>query len=791
MTWSRLVWRSLWFHWRGNLAVLLGVAVGTAVLTGALLVGDSLRGSLRALADQQLADVEYAVVASRFFREALADELAAERVCPILLLRGSVSVGSARGSSDEVPGRRVNRVSILGIDQRFWPMANWPVTPLPRAAEPAYLNATLARRLQVVPDEEITLHVPKTGSVPRETLLGRRDVSEVMERITLTVEDLIGDEYPGAAFRLHPSPEAPLNVFVPLTLLQEKLGIPGKVNALLLVSDPASSEALDLRGRLTLEDWGLELRTAQSRADALLAKFDRRGAGALRRLDWQGRLAESMVRLADTNGDGILSREELLGYFGRQRGYLSLESRQMILEPAVAAALAAAHEVGLRAAPTLVYLANSISDGSAAIPYSVVAALDPAAPPPLGPFLPEGRRQLRDDEILLVDWPESPLRAEPGATITLAYFPPEQHGRFEERTARFRLAGRLPLAGVALDPDLTPEFPGITDKLTLAAWDPPFPFDGKRVRRPDEDYWKEYRTTPKAYVTLRAGQALWGSRFGNLTSIRLAPPEPAGARAADWARRFEEALLRRLSPEDGGFVLEPISQRAAEASVGGTDFGGLFLGFSSFLIVSALLLVGLLMRLNLDRRAEEIGALLAMGYRRTAVRRLWLAEGALLAVGGSGLGLVGAVGYAYLMLEYLLASWPGTLAASFLRLHVPVLTLGIGFGAGLLMSILTIAWATRLLGRVPPRALLAGETTASAGLGRPAGWPSRCLAWGASMIGLALLLGGGWFVAQHELQALTFFGGGALVLVGALAWVWIGLHHDAGALRSLAGLGVS
>ena len=38
----------------GNLAVLLGVAVGTAVLTGALLVGDSLRGSLRDRALRQL-----------------------------------------------------------------------------------------------------------------------------------------------------------------------------------------------------------------------------------------------------------------------------------------------------------------------------------------------------------------------------------------------------------------------------------------------------------------------------------------------------------------------------------------------------------------------------------------------------------------------------------------------------------------------------------------------------------------------------------------------------------------
>ena len=36
MTFTRLLLRNLLWHWRGNAAVMLGVAVGTAVLTGAL-----------------------------------------------------------------------------------------------------------------------------------------------------------------------------------------------------------------------------------------------------------------------------------------------------------------------------------------------------------------------------------------------------------------------------------------------------------------------------------------------------------------------------------------------------------------------------------------------------------------------------------------------------------------------------------------------------------------------------------------------------------------------------------
>ena len=49
MTKAHLVLRGLTYYWRTNVAVVLGVATAVAVLGGALLVGDSVRGSLRDL----------------------------------------------------------------------------------------------------------------------------------------------------------------------------------------------------------------------------------------------------------------------------------------------------------------------------------------------------------------------------------------------------------------------------------------------------------------------------------------------------------------------------------------------------------------------------------------------------------------------------------------------------------------------------------------------------------------------------------------------------------------------
>jgi putative ABC transport system permease protein len=78
MTARDLVLRGLTHYWRTNLAVVAGVATAVAVLAGALLVGDSVRGSLRDLVLQRLGRTDRLVMATGFFREALADDLKAD-----------------------------------------------------------------------------------------------------------------------------------------------------------------------------------------------------------------------------------------------------------------------------------------------------------------------------------------------------------------------------------------------------------------------------------------------------------------------------------------------------------------------------------------------------------------------------------------------------------------------------------------------------------------------------------------------------------------------------------------
>jgi ABC-type antimicrobial peptide transport system permease subunit len=767
MTRPRLVLRGLMFHWRGNLAVCLGVVVGTAVLTGALLVGDSLRGSLGDLTLRRLGWIDRALVGSRFLRESVADSLPAERVSPAVVLRGTAGT-----EGDQLQVRRVN---VLGVDHRFWPRGDdtgfWD-----GAGPGVVLNRALAEDLGVSAGRAVTLRVQKASDVPRESLLGRRDSSAVVDEITLPVHAVLGEDEFGNRFSLQPTADVPRNAYVPLRVLQEKLGQPGRVNALFVGgAGPGLQE--EFKNRLTLDDWGLVLRTPRGRADALFARYDRDGNGTLEPREWRGRLAESLVAAVDPR-KGPLSREAVEAYYRRERNYLSLESRNLLLDAAAeSAALAAAKDAGLRAAPTLVYLANTIAAGGREIPYSVVAALDPAQAPPLGPFLPPGVKELADDQIVLADWKDSPITAPEGTTVRLSYFGPEQHGGGQLLTSDFRLAGRIPLRGPAADPDLTPEFPGVTDRADVRGWNPPPPFDNEDITRrikpndANEQYWRDYRTTPKAYVTLAAGQRMWGSRFGRLTSVRLAAPDGADPEAA--ADAYRRSLLKHLDPEQAGLVFDDVKGEALEASKGGGfGFDELLLGFSSFLILAALLLVGLLFRLNLDRRAAEVGLLLAAGYRRRTVRGLLLAEGAALAVVGALLGCVAATAYARLLLRFLAAVWPGGALQSFLEFHYTWASLAYGFGASLLVSLLTIAWAVRVLGRVAPAALLAGQTTGEGepGARAPARWPWWVAA--VALVGALVLVAAGGRVRDPEAQAGTFFGGGMLLLAACLLAVW-------------------
>ena len=98
MNLSRLLRRNLRFHRRANFAVLLGVAVGTAVLTGALLVGDSLRGSLRDQILKRLGGVHYAMILPRFVPDDQVVRNSSNLDEAVIIVKGTIEFDSPEGA---------------------------------------------------------------------------------------------------------------------------------------------------------------------------------------------------------------------------------------------------------------------------------------------------------------------------------------------------------------------------------------------------------------------------------------------------------------------------------------------------------------------------------------------------------------------------------------------------------------------------------------------------------------------------------------------------------------------
>src|SRR5205823_4217049 len=108
---------------------------------------------------------------------------------------------------------------------------------------------------------------------------------EVFDEFPLTVRAVLSDVDAGNGFNLNPSPEPPRNAFVPLHALQAKLGLDGRVNAI-LVGGAERSLQEELGLQLTLDDWGLVVRDPETRARSFFSKLDRNRNGKIDSREW-------------------------------------------------------------------------------------------------------------------------------------------------------------------------------------------------------------------------------------------------------------------------------------------------------------------------------------------------------------------------------------------------------------------------------------------------------------------------------------------------------------------------
>ena len=711
---GRFVLAGLRHYRRHHALVVAGVAVAAAVIVGSLIVGDSVRFSLRKTALLRIGDADVAMAdPDRFFRTTLAHALAEELNC------ASAALIRARGLCAHADGaERRNDVQVLGVGPSFWALGRAPdFTDL--IQDGAALNHQLADELGVTVGDEIVLTIETPSPLSRDApLVGTTDATLTFRR---TVAAIVEDDQFGR-FSLRAQHLPARNVYLPIEWMQQQLGKPDRANALLL-GRPAGQ-------RVTADD-------AQS---ALATHWQLPDAGL------------QFAPLDDANTHELRS------------------DRIFLSDPVVEAATSELPEASM----ILTYFVNTLRCGDRAVPYSLVCAVSPTTAA-LFPYLPA---DLKDHQIVINDWlaDVDNLDAGAGNTLSLSYYVLGPGRTIREQSAEFRIRSVVPLTGPAADPTLMPSFPGLAESDNCRGWDPGVPIALDRIRSGDEDYWDNHRGTPKAFISLAAGQQMWANRFGTLTAVRVRATE-------DQAATIRHGLRARLTPASLGLSFRDVRTAASAAVTEAMSFSELFIAFSVFLIVAAFLLIGLLFILSVEQRSEQIGILTAVGLPPGTVRRMILSEGALLALIGSMIGAVGGLAYARLVLLALTTIWRSASAVTSLWFHAEPMTVVVATVATAIAAVATMFLALRCQSRKSARQWLQSRGVTSIG--------PRAAHRAISLI-IALLAASGALVTiilavnRAEAQAPLFFVAGALLLAAALLACRFMLGKMAGAASGLA-----
>ena len=259
----RTFWSTAKHYWQIHLIVALCTAVATGVLAGALIVGDSMRGSLRDITLERLGTIQHALIADHFFKPELLNR---ENMVPAILLNGTVVAAETE--------TRASKVNIYGVENTFFSLWEDHAVPNLNSATDApfaniVINEALQNELKVQIGDAILVNFPQTVEIHPEFLLGKRDAADVIQRLRLIVGDIIPTENAGR-FSLQAHQSLPLNAYIALPVLQKALAQSGKVNAL-FTAEPAiiSPDSLTL----TLEELGLYITEHENHIDLQSQQF--------------------------------------------------------------------------------------------------------------------------------------------------------------------------------------------------------------------------------------------------------------------------------------------------------------------------------------------------------------------------------------------------------------------------------------------------------------------------------------------------------------------------------------
>jgi putative ABC transport system permease protein len=247
MTSRSFILRGLRHYHSAYLGVLLGSALGAMVLLGALFAGDSVKSTLRLIAEQRTGRTTLVLAGGEnFFRASLANDLTG--TAPVLQLRSQVDTPS---------GRSTGKINLFGVTPEFWKFAPGNTTPPALDKRSWAINRELARTLDLKTGDTLVIRLGKPGLASRDAPLS----GEPEELITLrgTVAEIREDNAMGR-FNLQATQLPAPAIFLPIEALAAAIERPDSANLLLFQETLSTEEATArIRKSAQLADYGLSL----------------------------------------------------------------------------------------------------------------------------------------------------------------------------------------------------------------------------------------------------------------------------------------------------------------------------------------------------------------------------------------------------------------------------------------------------------------------------------------------------------------------------------------------------
>jgi ABC-type lipoprotein release transport system permease subunit len=611
MTTFRLIIQNLRHYIWSSLATAAGIAIASAIIIGALIIGDSLRQSLKQIVYYRLGDASHTITAGdRLFTQQLAYNIAESNIlkaAPVLKSEAIVSVQESDA--------RVSKVQIWGIDSMFAEVTGADLEELEK--DGLIMSGNLAERLNVSPGDFILLRIRTINSIPSNTPF----VSEEGQTITrrMPVSRIIGKKEL-SHFNLQSSQTAPYNIFVSIEWLNQIMELENKANIIVLHASAEDGNFIreHLVKSLNLDDLGLQL-----------------------------------ARVSDSEN-------------------WKLTAERVFIDESVSHEM---EQLFPSAQPHLTYFANSLQHKTKETPYSFVTATNHLT----GIQAP--------DEMIINQWLADDLEAHVGDSLLMRFFVVGPLRELEEKEEWFRISAVISMADALPDSILMPHLPGLSDAGSCRDWDTGVPINLDKIRQKDEDYWDDFKGTPKAYISLAKGRQLWQNRFGDLTTIIL----PGDLYKEQEIRNL---LTSNIDPFQLEYQVNPVLEQGLEAAGGGVDFGQLFSGLGMFIIISGLLLSVLLLQYNLKKREGQIQLFASMGFSRALIRKIVMVEASLIIIFGSFAGLLISLVYTRLVFAGLNRIWYDIVRTDVLLLHFDSFILLAGMVISIILGFVAVFWGT-------------------------------------------------------------------------------------------------